>query len=68
MLQQIVPNPGIELLQLNENRGRMCQVPFTRNEKRMATFQISGAKLFNSFLSVAFGGKFSHKLEHFGPN
>ena len=48
VLQQIVPNPGIDLLPLNENRGRMCHVPFTRNEKRMATFQISGAKLFNS--------------------
>ena len=22
----------------------------------------------NDFLSLAFGGKFSHKLDHFGPN
>ena len=48
ILQKIVPNPGIETLPLNENRGRMCHIPFTRDKKRLASYQITGAKLFNS--------------------
>ena len=47
-LEELVPNPGIQLVQLNEKKGRMCTVPFSRNNKRTSTFQVSGAKLFNS--------------------
>ena len=47
-VEELVPNPGIQLVPLNEKKGRMCTVPFSRNNKRTSTFQVSGAKLFNS--------------------
>ena len=47
-VEELVPNPGIQLVQFNEKKGRMCTVPFSRNNKRISTFQVSGAKLFNS--------------------
>ena len=48
VLEARVPNPGIQTVPLNEHRGRMCNVPFTRNNQKIATFQVSGAKLFNA--------------------
>ena len=48
VLEELVPNPGITTVPLQEHRGRMCTVPFSRSNQRIATFQISGAKLFNS--------------------
>ena len=47
VLEENIPNPGISTVPHNENRGRKCYVPFSRNKKRMETFQISGAILFN---------------------
>ena len=47
MLQNKIPNPGISTLPYNKSRGRKCYIPFTRNKKRIETFQISGTKLFN---------------------
>ena len=45
----LVPNPGIETLTFNENRGRMCRVPFTRDKKkRLESFNVVGPKLFNA--------------------
>ena len=47
VLQEIVSNPRIEILPLNKNRSRMGNIPFTRNKKILATFQVTGPKLFN---------------------
>ena len=47
VLQGLVPDPGVNKMPENENRGRMCRVPFSRDPKRLATFQLSGPKLFN---------------------
>ena len=47
VLQNKMPNPGISTLPYNEIRGRKCYIPFTRNKKRLETFQISGSKPFN---------------------
>ena len=51
-LEELVPNPGIQTTPLNEHKGRNCKVPFSRNNQRIATFQVSGAKLFNSLPKV----------------
>ena len=48
VLQGLVPNPGIKELTANENRGRRCIVPFTRDKKRLESFNIIGPKLFNT--------------------
>ena len=48
VLQGLVPNPGIEELTANENRGRRCIVPFTRDKKRLESFNVIGPKLFNN--------------------
>ena len=42
-LEELVPIPGIQHAQLNEKKGRMCTVPFSRNNKRKATYQVSWA-------------------------
>ena len=47
-LNEKVPNPDVKEMPSNENRGKMCYIPFSRNSKRLATFQISGLKLYNS--------------------
>ena len=44
----LAPNPGIEILSNNDSRGRTCRVPFTRNRRRLESFNVVGPKLFNS--------------------
>ena len=47
VFQGLVPNPGIQELQYNDYKGRLCAVPFTRNKKRLESFHVFGRKLFN---------------------
>ena len=42
-----MPNPGITEISGNENKGRLCGVPFTRDKKRIESFNVVGPKLFN---------------------
>jgi hypothetical protein len=48
VLQGIVPNPGLQEMTGNENRGRRCVIPFTRDKKRLESFNVFGPRLFNS--------------------
>ena len=41
VLHGLVPDSGMEWLPTNENRGRMCKVLFSRDARRLDTFQLT---------------------------
>ena len=45
VFQKLVPDPGLQEI-LHEHKGRFCAVPFTRDKKRLESFQVFGPKLF----------------------
>ena len=46
VFQKLVPDPGVQEI-LHEHKGRLFDVPFTRDTKRLESFQVFGPKLFN---------------------
>ena len=50
ILENRVPNPGIELINENwadERRGRQASIPKTKNKQRLSSINIMAPKLFN---------------------
>ena len=52
----------------NQNKNKPCKSITVLNSKHVFFIEVFKTKKSDHFLSLAFGVKFSHKLDHFWPN